>query len=221
MPVLWKIEKKAEKPVLQINLLRNREVKIAASISIGSGLSQVAIVFLPSFAMTALSLSTSTASLMVLPLVITMAISVPVIGRLLDKFGSKRVIFIGSFILIVGLFILSFFASSFYIFILSGIIIGLGLITIIGSPLRYIMLSESPPQYRASGQAIININASAGHLIGGALIGGIIDSKGSNYVGYQFGYIAVGIAAITILFLAIGLKGKVEQVKTMKNSLKN
>lgn len=221
LPVLWKIEKNAEEPVVQINLLKSREVKIATSISVGSGLSQVAIVFLPSFAMTSLALSTSTASLMVLPLVITMAISAPVIGKLLDKFGSKRVMFTGSFILVVGLFILSFFASSFYIFIISGIIIGMGLITIIGSPLRYIMLSESPPQYRASGQALININASAGQLIGGALIGGIIASKGGNYIGYEFAYIAVGIAAISILFLTIGLKGKVEQVKTMKNNLKS
>lgn len=221
LPVLWKVEKHAEDPVVQINLLKNREVKIATSISIGSGLSQVAIVFLPSFAVTALALPTSTASLMVLPLVLTMAISAPVIGRLLDKFGSKKVMFTGSFILIVGLFILSFFASSFYIFILSGIIIGLGLITIIGSPLRYIMLSESPPQYRASGQALININASAGQLIGGALIGGIIASKGGNYTGYEFAYITVGIAAVVILLLTIGLKGKVEQIKTMKNNIKS
>ena len=137
-------------PVLQINLLKSREVKLATGISIGSGLSQVAIVFLPSFAVIALSLS-SNASLMVIPLVIAMAAAAPVVGRLLDKFGSKKVMFTGSLILIAGLFILSFMASSFYIFLLSGIIMGLGLITIIGAPLRYIMLSESPPQYRASG----------------------------------------------------------------------
>jgi MFS family permease len=157
---------------------------------------------------------------MVLPLVIAMAISAPVIGKLLDKFGSKMVMFTGSFILIVGLFILSFFATSFYIFVLSGIIVGLGLITIIGSPLRYIMLSESPPQYRASGQALVNINSSAGQLIGGALIGGIISSKGGSYVGYQFAYLTVGIAVIAILLLTIGLKSKIEQVKTMKNNIR-
>ncbi len=216
LPVLWKVEKRASDPVLQINLLKNREVRLATGISIGSGLSQVAIVFLPSFAVVSLSLSTSTASLMVLPLVITMAISAPLIGRLLDKFGSKKVMFTGSFILIAGLFILSFFASTFYMFILSGIILGVGLITIIGAPLRYIMLSETPQKYRASGQALININASVGQLIGGALVGGIIASRGGNYTGYEFAYIAVAIAAVIMLFLTIGLKGRLEQVKTMK-----
>jgi len=216
LPVLWKVEKSAEDPVIQINLLKNREVKLATGISIGSGLSQVAIVFLPSFAVISLSLSASTASLMVLPLVIAMAVSAPVIGKLLDKYGSKRVMLSGSLILITGLLILSFFASSFYLFILSGIIVGMGLITIIGAPLRYIMLSESPPQYRASGQALININSSAGQLVGGALVGGIIASKGSSYAGYEFAYITVAVVAIVILFLTIGLKGRKEQVETMK-----
>lgn len=221
LPVLWKVEKRAEDPVLQINLLKNREVKLATGISLGSGLSQVAIVFLPSFAVVSLSYSVSTASLMVLPLVLAMAFAAPVVGKLLDKFGSKMVMFTGSFILIIGLFILSFFASSFYLFIFSGAIIGLGLITIIGAPLRYIMLSESPPQYRASGQALININASAGQLVGGALVGGIIASQGGNYTGYEFAYICVGLIAVIMLLLTIGLKGRIEQIKAMKNNTKN
>jgi hypothetical protein len=33
------------------------------------------------------------------------------------------------------------------------------------------MLLESPEKYRASGQALINTNASAGQLVGGALVG--------------------------------------------------
>ena len=216
LPVLWKVEKRAEDPVLQINLLKKREVKLATGISLGSGLSQVAIVFLPSFAVVSLSYSVSTASLMVLPLVLAMAFAAPVVGKLLDKFGSKMVMFTGSVILITGLFILSFFASSFYLFIFSGAIIGLGLITIIGAPLRYIMLSESPPQYRASGQALININASAGQLVGGALVGGIIASQGGNYTGYEFAYICVGMIAVIMLLLTLGLKGRIEQIKTMK-----
>ncbi|HML04593.1 MAG TPA: MFS transporter [Methanobacterium sp.] len=221
LPVLWKVEKEAEEPILQINLLKNKEVKLTTGIAIGSGLSQVAIVFLPSFAVISLSFSISTASLMVLPLVITMAIAAPVVGKLLDKWGSKRVMFSGSLILIIGLIILSLFASSFYLFILSGIIVGLGLITIIGAPLRYIMLSESPPQYRASGQALININASAGQLVGGALIGGIIASQGGNYTGYQFAYIFMVLAAIIMLLLTFGLKSRVEQIETMKGNNKS
>ena len=221
LPVLWKVEKRAEDPVLQINLLKKREVKLATGISLGSGLSQVAIVFLPSFAVVSLSYSVSTASLMVLPLVLAMAFAAPVVGKLLDKFGSKMVMFTGSVILITGLFILSFFASSFYLFIFSGAIIGLGLITIIGAPLRYIMLFESPPQYRASGQALININASAGQLVGGALVGGIIASQGGNYAGYEFAYICVGLIAVIMLLLTLGLKGRIEQIKTMKNNTKN
>ncbi|WP_414470453.1 MFS transporter [Methanobacterium sp. ACI-7] len=220
VPVLWKIEKKAEDPIIQISLLKSKEVRLATGISLGSGLSQVAIVFLPSFAVVSLSFSISSASLMVLPLVIAMAFAAPVIGKLLDKWGSKKVMITGSFILIVGLFILSIFASSFYIFILSGIIMGLGLITVIGAPLRYIMLSESPPEDRASGQALININASVGQLVGGVLVGGIIASQGGSYSGYTFAYLGVAIVAVIMLILTLGLKGRSEQVKTMKENVR-
>lgn len=218
-PILWMVEKRVEDPVIQINLFKSREVKLATGISLGSGLSQVAIIFLPSFAVISLSTSVSNASLMVLPLVISMAICAPLVGKLLDKFGTKKVMFAGSFILIAGLFILSFYASSFYIFILSGIIIGAGLITIIGAPLKYIMLSESPSKYRASGQALINITASVGQLIGGVLVGGIIASKGGSYTGYEFAYIFVGIIAVMMLLLTTGLKNRLEQIKTMKSNL--
>jgi MFS family permease len=103
LPVLVRIEKKAEDPVIEVNLLKSREVKIASSISIGTGLNQTAIVFLPAFAVTILALTTSQASLMVIPLVITLGVSAPLIGRLLDKFGSKRIIFFGTLILVLGL----------------------------------------------------------------------------------------------------------------------
>ena len=101
---------------------------------------------------------------MVIPLVVTLGLSAPLIGRLLDKYGTKIIMFAGTSILVLGLFMLSTFASSFYLFIVSGAVIGVGLSSVLGSPLRYIMLSESPASKRAAGQALININSSVGQL---------------------------------------------------------
>ena len=99
LPVLLKIERMADDPVIEIDLLKSREVKIATGISLGTGLNQTAIVFLPAFAVTILALTTSQASLMVIPLVLTLGISAPLIGRLLDKFGSRNIMFVGTLIL--------------------------------------------------------------------------------------------------------------------------
>lgn len=217
LPVLLKVEKKALDPIIEINLLKSKEVKIATGISIGTGLNQTAIVFLPAFAITALALSTSQASLMVIPLVLSLGISAPLIGKLLDKYGSKIIMFCGTFILVIGLFMLSILGTSFYLLILSGVIIGLGLSSVIGSPLRYIMLSESPANKRAAGQALININSSVGQLVGGALIGAVIASQ-TGIKGYQSAYILIGFVAIIMLLLTIGLKKQDEQILTMQNN---
>lgn len=220
LPLLIKLERNILEPVIQIDLYRSLEVKIATSIAIGTGLCQTAIVFLPSLAVTALSLSTSNASLMVIPLVLALGVSAPIIGKLLDKYGTKIVMTTGTAILTIGLFMLSFFASSFYLFIVSGIVIGLGLGTVLGSPLRYIMLTESPPEKRASGQALINFNSSTGQLIGGALIGAIIGSQTIKLIGYQSAYIMIAFVTIIMLLLTLGLKNRAEQLKTMQTTEK-
>ncbi|WP_321421822.1 MFS transporter [uncultured Methanobacterium sp.] len=216
LPLLLKVERYALDPVIQIDLYKSFEVKIATSIAIGTGLCQTAIVFMPALAVVALSLTTSHASLMVIPLVLALGVSAPVIGRLLDKFGTKMVMFVGTLILAVGLFMLSFFASSFYLFILSGVVIGLGLATVLGSPLRYIMLTESPADKRAAGQALINFNASAGQLVGGAMIGAVIGSQADKLTGYQSAYILIAFLAVGMMLLTLGLKNRAKQLETMK-----
>jgi len=216
LPLLLKVERYALDPVIQIDLYKSLEVKIATSIAIGTGLCQTAIVFMPALAVVALSLTTSNASLMVIPLVLALGVSAPVIGRLLDKFGTKMVMFVGTFTLAVGLFMLSFFASNFYLFILSGVVIGVGLATVLGSPLRYIMLTESPADKRAAGQALINFNASAGQLVGGAMIGAVIGSQADKIVGYQSAYILIAFLAVGMMLLTLGLKNRAKQLETMK-----
>lgn len=216
LPFLLKVERKALDPVIQIDLYKSFEVKIATSIAIGTGLCQTAIVFMPALAVVALSLTTSYASLMVIPLVLALGVSAPVIGKLLDKFGTKIVMFAGTFILALGLFMLSFFASNFYMFILSGVVIGVGLATVLGSPLRYIMLTESPEKKRAAGQALINFNSSAGQLVGGAMIGAVIGSQADKLAGYQSAYILIAFLAVGMMLLTLGLKNRAKQLETMK-----
>ncbi len=220
LPILWRVEQLATDPLIQVELFKNREVKLISSISVGTGLVQASTVFVPAFVIVALSFSTANASLMLMPIVVTMALGAPIIGKFLDKFGSRNIMVTGAFSIVIGLFIMGMFPKSFYLFILAGILIGVGMSTAIGSPPRYIMLIESPPKERASGQALINIITSVGQLMGGALIGAVIGSYAGKIVGYQFAYISIGFVAIAMTILAIGLKSKKDQLKTMEQSSK-
>ena len=212
--LLWKIEKKAKDPLIQVHLFKSREVRLVNSIMVGTGLVQASTVFIPAFVITSLAFSSQEASFMLVPLVLTMALGAPVIGKLLDKFGSRNIMVIGSIAMAVGLFTAGIFSETFYILILASILIGVGMSTTIGSPPRYIMLVESPPSERASGQALLNIITSVGQLVGGALVGAFIGSYAGELVGYQYAYVFIGVVAIVMTLLAAGLKSKDEQVKS-------
>jgi len=214
VPVLWKIEKKAQHPLIQVELFKSKEVKLVNSIMIGTGLVQASTVFIPAFVIVSLAFSSRQASLMLVPLVLTMALGAPIIGRLLDRFGSRNIMLLGSLAMAVGLFTAGMFPETFYILIAASILIGVGMSTTIGSPPRYIMLVESPPQDRASGQALLNIITSVGQLVGGALVGAFIGSYAGEMLGYQYAYIFIGLVAVIMTILTIGLKSKEEQVKT-------
>lgn len=82
------------------------------------------------------------------------------------------------------------------------------------------MLTESPPEKRASGQALINFNSSTGQLIVGALIGAIIGSQTIKLIGYQSAYIMIAFVTIIMLLLTLGLKNRAEQLKTMQTTEK-
>jgi EmrB/QacA subfamily drug resistance transporter len=218
LPLLLRIERKASDPVVQVSLLSNREVKLATSVAIGTGLCQSAIVFLPAFAVVALSFTTSQASLMVLPLVVALGVAAPIVGRFLDSYGYKAVMVAGSMVIVAGLLTLATFGGSLYLFIAGGILVGVGLSTVLGSPLRYIMLAESPASQRAAGQAIINLNASAGQLVGGAFVGGVIASQAGTFAGYSSAYVLIAVVALGMFFLALGLKNRAAQIATLKKS---
>lgn len=216
LPVLWKVEKGIHDPLIQIDLFKSREVRLINTMMIGTGLIQASTVFIPAFIVIGLSFNSSAASLMLLPIVVTMAVGAPVIGRLLDKFGSKKIMITGAFIMAVGLLMLGMFPESFYIIIFAGFLVGVGMSTAIGSPPRYIMLVESSSKERASGQALINIITSVGQLMGGALIGALIGSYAGKITGFQLTYIIMCFIAIIMTILALGLKSKEKQLKTVQ-----
>ena len=94
---------------------------------------------------------------------------------------------------------------------------GIGLATIIGAPLRYIVLCETRPFERGAGQAIVNMLSSAGQLIGGALMGGIIASF-SGILGFKISLILSAVIAFVGFMFSSKLKSRDEQFRTMKEN---
>jgi EmrB/QacA subfamily drug resistance transporter len=213
--LLFFVERKSPGPVINIQFLKNNQIRIAGIIAFITGIAQSAFVFIPTFASGVFKVSPSTAGFMLIPLVFATAIGSPVFGKMIDTHGSKRIILIGILLVALGYLGMGLTGHDKILFYVTGVILGLGFSVLSGSALRYIMLNETTTDDRAVSQGILNIFISLGQIIGAAVIGVIVaDSLGGDAYKSVFIYLSV-ILFITPVF-AIRLKNKKEEKEIKK-----
>lgn len=212
------LEKRAADPVLRLELFKSRQSVLASALAAGAGIGEVSMVFIPALAVVALPgmVNKHTASYLLMPVVLAMAIGSPLVGRFLDRYGSKVIVMAGTALLALGAFMLSIWSTVFWLFIPSGIVIGLGLSALLGAPVRYIMLNEAAASERASAQGAIALFTSIGQLISSALVGAIAASAGGGIPGYSAAYLSIGVLSVILVILTLGLKN---HQKEMRSSL--
>ena len=218
IPIFLKIEKRAEESIVAINMLENREIRIACIETLSYGVIYSSVIFVPSLVILSMGLSDQLASLMLIPILGANAVAAPILGKILDSTGSRKIMMIGTLILTFGLIVIAVYHHNMILFIAAGCLIGVGMVTIIGAPLRYIVLSEAKPTERGAGQAIVNMLSSAGQLIGGALIGGVIASF-SGILGYKISLLLAAVVAFIAFLFTFRLKNRDEQMETIKSNL--
>ncbi len=210
------VERRAKDPVLRPGLLNSRQVALVAVFAAGAGLGEAGMVFLPGFAVHSLGVGHSAAAFMLLPVVVAMGFGSPVVGRLLDKIGSKPVILTGLVILTAGLWILARFAGHLALFYVAEVLIGFGLASLLGAPLRYILLAEAPAEERGAGQALITVFTGVGQVVSAALIGAVVASSGGGTEGYQHAFMVILVVAGVMAVLALGLKGRQRELEAVR-----
>lgn len=213
--IFFKIEKRAEESIVPIHMLKNSEISIACIETLCYGIIYSSVIFIPSLVILSMGLNDQYASLMLIPILGANAVAAPVLGKILDSMGSRKLMMIGTLMLAIGLIGIVIYPDNLILFIIAGCLIGVGMVTIIGAPLRYIVLTEAKPYERGAGQAIVNMLSSVGQLIGGALIGGIIASF-SGIMGYKISLILATIVAFIAFLFTLKLKNRDEQMATMK-----
>ena len=217
IPIFLKIEKRAEESIVAIHMLKNKEISIACIETLAYGIIYSSAIFIPSLVILSMGLNDQYASLMLIPILGANAVAAPILGKILDSTGSRKIMAIGTLILTIGLIFIAVYPNNLILFIVAGCLVGVGMVTIIGAPLRYIVLSEAKPTERGAGQAIVNMLSSAGQLIGGALIGGIIASF-SGILGYKISLLLAALVAFIAFLFTLKLKSRDEQIATMKSN---
>ncbi|WP_458456670.1 MFS transporter [Methanobrevibacter sp.] len=217
IPIFLTVEKRAEESIVPIHMLKNREISIACIETLCYGIIYSSVIFIPSLVILSMGLNDQIASLMLIPILGANAVAAPILGKILDSVGSRKIMAVGTLMLAFGLIVIAIYPNNFMLFIAAGCVIGVGMVTIIGAPLRYIVLSEAKPTERGAGQAIVNMLSSAGQLIGGALIGGIIASF-SGIAGYTVSLILAAVVAFIAFLFTLKLKSRDEQIMAMKSN---
>ena len=214
------IERRAKDPVLRIQLFSSRQSVLASALAAGAGLGEVGMVFIPSLAVAAMPsiINKESASYLLMPDVLAMAVGSPLGGRILDKTGSKLVFFVGSLLVAIGMIMLGIpsITSVLALFIIAGIVIGLGLSALLGAPVRYIMLNEAPVSDRTAAQGAITLFTSIGQLTSSALVGAVAASQGGGVKGYGSAYLTIGGIAVLLVLLTLGLKSRQQEQATLQ-----
>jgi MFS family permease len=203
-PILVMLERVTENPVLDVKLFKSRQVLLVGFIAVGLGLFQSSIVFLPKLAVTLFGVEPSRASFMLLPVVIAAAIGSPIGGKLVDKIGSRIIIFTGLAIATIALFLLSVVLKNLTYFYCAEGLLGLGLA--IRASLSYIMLNEVSLNERASTQAVLLIFISIGQLTGSALVGAMTSSVDKGVAGFGYAFLVMGILSLILVIASFFLK---------------
>ena len=212
----FRIEKTAANPIIKLEYLKNRQFVIAGTIAVATGILQASFVFIPTFAVGIFKISSSSASFMLVPLVIATAVGSPVFGRLIDAYGSRLFILIALVLSAAGFYLLQAIFESKALFYAAGILIGLGLSVLAGSSLRYIMLNETSVVDRAVTQGMLTIFISLGQLTGASLIGVII-AQAEGMQGYRNVFLFQALLLLLVLVVGFFLKSHAAEIATKRS----
>ncbi len=200
-----------------LRLFHNRQIVLVAALALGAGLSEAATLFVPSLLVGAFGVTPSTASFMLLPMVLAMAVSSPMSGRVLDSSGSRLVVLLGAGLLGATLLIEGFFAANLIVYYVFSLLFGLGIGILLGAALRYIILNEVDSAQRATAQGLLSIAISLGQIAGAAAIGAISATQ-SGIGGYATAFVVSGAIMLLLTLAATQLKGRTEELATMQRN---
>lgn len=211
LPLFWSIERRAADPVVDPRLFQSRQLRVAVLLALGAGMTETSGVFLPLLAVSGLGMSPHEASFWMIPTVLTLAIAAPLAGRLLDHVGSKVVVQGGLLCTALGFFLFGLFGTQLRWLVAGEVLAGIGLATLTGAPLRYIVLNEAGASSRSAAQGLLTVVQSTGRMAGAALIGAIAAAAGAGAAGYQQGFMVMGFVAVAMAALSFALNNRARE----------
>lgn len=210
LPVLVRVERGAEQPVIPFSLFANRQLAVTYFLTVGAGFGMGSVVFMTSIAHLSHGIVPEHTGFALLPMVVSAMLGSTVAGRLLNRMGARSLILIGFLLLAVGYGGSAISSLGLWGFLLSSMPVGMGVGVVVGGALRTIAIDEAPLAVRGAAQGMINICTAIGTLLSAAAIGAIADFGGGGAQGFSIAYYAVAALMFLMLLVTLALRGNRE-----------
>ncbi len=226
LPVLILVERRAEDPVLNLAYFTRRPILVTLLLSFLSGMILMGVVFVPQFAENALHIPTGSGGYFVIVLGLASGIGAPLSGQLTDRFGPQVVVGTGFAVSVIAALVGAFWAipaPSWASVLITLALMGLGLGFVVGSPINYMMLSQTPPAESNSALATLSLIRSIGTTIAPAFLVGFLAHAGTELADNLTAQLPSQISAPALPYAA-ELQAKFNELKSdpeLKDKLKN
>ncbi|MEG0134048.1 MAG: MFS transporter [Clostridium sp.] len=186
LPIFIWIEKKAEDPVLNLNYFTNRQIALTLVISFIVGCGLMGTVFLPQFGENVLMIKSGEGGYLITIFAVFTGIAAPLGGKIIDKFGVKKVLATGFSCTLIGTLYQALVTANNPTFInlfIGLVLMGFGMGFTMGTPVNYLMMSLVPPEEISSGQSTVSLIRSIGVAISPNILVNFIADAGSKVPG--------------------------------------
>ncbi len=181
IPLFVFVEKRAEDPIFHIEYMGNRQIVITLVMSALVGASMMGMIFIPQFAENSLKIPTGDGGYFVIILGFVAGLISPISGWIIDRFGAKVVLGAGFLISIIGSAYLVWIAAPYpgmFNVVLSLMLIGGGMGLSMGTPLNYMMLTNTREEESNSALATLSLMRSIGTAVAPAIMVGFLMQAG-------------------------------------------
>ncbi len=196
--------RRVEHSFVPLGLIRAERLRAASVLSIASGSAQVFAVSLPSFAVVVVGADPTRVSLWSLPFVFAGLAGTVLSAMVIDRVGARRMVMVTGLAVLAGAVALSSVPPSRAAFIAISALVGAGLSTLSGGPIRHLAgVAEGPDGPRA--QALLSLVTNLGLLASSALYGSLASPRGD--VALRALGMRHGSGAVAVLFAIALLSG--------------
>ncbi len=207
LPIFWRVEQRQADPLVPPDLLRSRQMCIAALIAVGAGVARTILIALPELAARAPGPGVTAKNLW-LPLTVAIVGGSLISGALVDRAGSRVVLVAGLALVGLATLVSVRWRGSVAPVMLASVAYGLGFATLVGAPVRHMFLAGAPPADRGAAQGVFAMLWALGQELSAVAVA---DDRG--LAGTGVGALPVALAMLAGLMLllavcALGLAGR-------------